>query len=146
MTEKKLLNGITRTTEGGSFCSTIDGVDYIFEYRNRQSDCNPACEPFEANNITYFSFDVDDGATYSIDGDLLPNDNELVIKAQLLYIWHYDNVRAWKKLREIYNLTQKQLSEATGIPRRTIEDWESDKRKAPEYIFELARFKIANSK
>ena len=130
MTEKKLLNGITRTTEGGSFCSTVDGVDYIFEYRNRQSDCNP----------------VDDGATYSIEGDLLPNDNELVIKAQLLYIWHYDNARAWKKLREIYNLTQKQLSEATGIPRRTIEDWESDKRKAPEYIFELARFKIANSK
>lgn len=52
----------------------------------------------------------------------------------------------WKELRKQYNLTQKQLSEMTGIPKRTIEDWESDKRKAPEYIFELARFKIANSK
>ena len=144
MTEKQLLKGITGTTGDGAFHSTVKRVDYIFEFRNRQSDCNPMCEPFEANNITYFSFDVDDGIIHTIEDELLPNSEELVIKAQLMFIGRYEN--AWKELRKIYNLTQKQLSEATGIPKRTIEDWECDRRKAPGYLFELVRFKIAHTK
>ena len=52
----------------------------------------------------------------------------------------------WKELRKQYNLTQKQLSEMTGIPKRTIEDWECDRRKAPDYLFELVRFKISHTK
>ena len=137
MTEKQLLQGITGTAGDGAFHSTVKGVDYIFDFRSRQSDCNPACEPFEA----YFS--LDDGIIQTIE-ELLPNSEELVIKAQLMFIGRYEN--AWKELRKIYNLTQKQLSEATGIPKRTIEDWECDRRKAPDYIFELVRFKIAHTK
>ena len=144
MTEKQLLQGITGTTGDGAFHSTVKGVDYIFDFRNRQSGCNPACEPFEANNITYFSFDVDDGIIHTIEDELLPNDNELVIKAQLLFISRYEN--QWKELRKIYNLTQKQLAEISGVPLRTIEGWESGRRKAPNYIFELVQFKIAHTK
>lgn len=39
-----------------------------------------------------------------------------------------------KKLRLKYGMTQKQLSEKTGIPKRTIEDWESGNRVPPPYM------------
>lgn len=49
-----------------------------------------------------------------------------------------------KELRIKYNLTQKQLSEVTGIPVRTIQNWEGGQRKCPEYIIELIKFKLEN--
>ena len=39
-----------------------------------------------------------------------------------------------KELRIRYGLTQKQLSEITGIPERTIQNWEGGQRKCPEYV------------
>lgn len=39
-----------------------------------------------------------------------------------------------KRIRAEYQLTQKQLSELTGIPRRTIEDWETGKRNPPDWL------------
>ena len=42
-----------------------------------------------------------------------------------------------KELRARYHLTQKALSDLTGIPLRTIENWEGNKRKPPEYILTL---------
>ena len=39
-----------------------------------------------------------------------------------------------KEIRERYNLTQEKLSELTGIPKRTIENWESGNRKPADYI------------
>lgn len=42
-----------------------------------------------------------------------------------------------KQLRQTYNLTQKQLSDITGIPKRTIEDWEGGKHKPKDYIINL---------
>lgn len=51
----------------------------------------------------------------------------------------------FKKIRIKYNLTQKQLSEVTGIPVRTIQNWEGGQRKCPEYIIELVKFKLENS-
>ena len=39
-----------------------------------------------------------------------------------------------KLIRGEYQLTQKQLSELTGIPRRTIENWETGKRNPPEWL------------
>ena len=35
------------------------------------------------------------------------------------------------------NLTQLEMSERLGIPKRTIEDWERDTRKPPEYVERL---------
>ena len=39
-----------------------------------------------------------------------------------------------KDARIRHGLTQKQLSEITGIPQRTIENWEGGQRKCPEYV------------
>lgn len=39
-----------------------------------------------------------------------------------------------KELRRTYNLTQSELSELTGIPKRTLQNWEYEVRKAPDYM------------
>lgn len=37
-------------------------------------------------------------------------------------------------LRRINNVTQEKLSEIFKIPKRTIQDWEAEKSKPPEYL------------
>ena len=39
-------------------------------------------------------------------------------------------------------LTQKQLSEITGVPQRTIEDWEGGQRKSPPYVEKMILDKL----
>lgn len=39
-----------------------------------------------------------------------------------------------KEIRQKYGITQKQFSEITGIPKRTIESWEEEKRTPPEWL------------
>lgn len=39
-----------------------------------------------------------------------------------------------KEMRQNFGFTQKQFSEITGIPKRTIEDWETEKRHPPEWL------------
>ncbi len=39
-----------------------------------------------------------------------------------------------KEMRKKYGLTQKQFSEITGIPKRTVESWEEEKRNPPEWL------------
>lgn len=48
-----------------------------------------------------------------------------------------------RSIRQAANLTQKQLSDMLGIPLRTIEDWDSGRRKPPEYVTDLIIFKLA---
>lgn len=53
------------------------------------------------------------------------------------------------EFRELYQksgMTQKQLSEYFGIPRRTIEDWSRGASKCPPYLLELMRYKLENEK
>ena len=47
-----------------------------------------------------------------------------------------------KELRTKTGMTQKQFSEYLNIPNRTIEDWESERRKPPIYVIELIEDKI----
>lgn len=42
-----------------------------------------------------------------------------------------------KSIRDKHNLTQLQLSEITGIPKRTIENWEGGQSKPKDYIINL---------
>lgn len=51
-----------------------------------------------------------------------------------------------KSLRKQYNLSQRGLSDCTGIPTRTIEDWETGKRTAPDYMPGLIEAKLQISK
>ena len=48
-------------------------------------------------------------------------------------------MEAWtaKEIREYTSMTQAEFSEYTGIPKRTIEEWETGKRTPPEYVLKL---------
>ena len=39
-----------------------------------------------------------------------------------------------KELRESKGMNRKEFSEYTGIPIRTLEDWEAGRRTPPEYV------------
>lgn len=42
-----------------------------------------------------------------------------------------------KELRSLTGLSQKAFSDKYGIPKRTIEDWETERRTPPEYVIKL---------
>lgn len=44
-----------------------------------------------------------------------------------------------KGLRMLAGLTQEAFSARYGIPKRTIEEWEGERRKAPAYVIELLK-------
>lgn len=48
-----------------------------------------------------------------------------------------DNTNPIRTARIQYGLTQQQLSNLTGIPKRTIENWEGGQRKCPDYVAKL---------
>ena len=47
-----------------------------------------------------------------------------------------------KELRASTGMTRKALSEHTGIPVRTLEDWEAGRRTPPEYIPRLIGYQL----
>ena len=42
-----------------------------------------------------------------------------------------------KELRSLTGLSQKVFSDKYEIPKRTIEDWEAERRTPPEYVIKL---------
>lgn len=48
----------------------------------------------------------------------------------------------FKELRKLTGMTQKAYSEYFGIPKRTIEDWETEKRNCSDYLFDLMYYKL----
>ena len=42
-----------------------------------------------------------------------------------------------KEMRKLLRLSQSAFGERYNIPVRTIQDWESGRRKAPRYVLEL---------
>ena len=48
----------------------------------------------------------------------------------------------WKALRKVYGLTQAKMSEITGVPARTLQDWENGRRKPAEYMLDLVESKL----
>lgn len=51
----------------------------------------------------------------------------------------YNNI---KDIRKKTGMTQKQFANEIGIPKRTIENWESNKRKCPEYTRYLIEYYV----
>jgi DNA-binding transcriptional regulator YiaG len=47
-----------------------------------------------------------------------------------------------KELRESTGMTRKEFSDHTGIPVRTLEDWEAARRTPPEYIPRLIAYQL----
>jgi DNA-binding transcriptional regulator YiaG len=50
-----------------------------------------------------------------------------------------------KDLRKKHDLTQHQLADITGIPFRTIQNWEGGQRKCPEYVEMLLVFYLEHT-
>ena len=53
-----------------------------------------------------------------------------------------DIAKAIKELREGVEMNRKEFSEHTGIPVRTLEDWEAGRRTPPEYIPRLIAYQL----
>ena len=47
-----------------------------------------------------------------------------------------------RNLRESTGMSRKEFSEHTGIPVRTLEDWEAGRRTPPEYIPRLIAYQL----
>ncbi len=53
-----------------------------------------------------------------------------------------DKAKMIKELRESTGMSRKEFSEHTGIPVRTLEDWEAGRRTPPEYIPRLIVYQL----
>ena len=53
-----------------------------------------------------------------------------------------DTAKQIKELRESIGMSRKDFSEHTGIPVRTLEDWEAARRTPPEYIPRLIAYQL----
>lgn len=52
----------------------------------------------------------------------------------------------FKAIRESAGMTRAQFSEWTGIPIRTMEEWEIGRRVMPEYVLRLVAYKVLMEK
>lgn len=53
-----------------------------------------------------------------------------------------DTAKVIKDLRESIGMSRKEFSLHTGIPVRTLEDWEAARRTPPEYIPRLIAYQL----
>lgn len=53
-----------------------------------------------------------------------------------------DSANIIKELRESTGMNRREFSEHTGIPVRTLEDWEAARRTPPEYIPRLLAYQL----
>lgn len=53
-----------------------------------------------------------------------------------------DTAKRIKELRKSIGMSRKEFSEHTGIPVRTLEDWEAARRTPPEYIPRLIAYQL----
>lgn len=64
---------------------------------------------------------------------------------QYMHLSMVNKMNKIKETRKTYGLTQHQLSDITGIPHRTIQNWEGGQRKCPEYVEKLLLFYLENT-
>ena len=48
----------------------------------------------------------------------------------------------FKQLRQASGMTITQFSEYFGIPHRTVEDWNAEKRSCSQYLIDLMQYKL----
>ena len=46
-----------------------------------------------------------------------------------------------KELREKMGMNRREFSDYYGIPYRTVQDWEDEKRELPEYLLRLMKYR-----
>lgn len=120
--------------EDDTFCGTYqECIAYLIQNNYRPG-----------NDTRIVKFEIDKGGAEQIlcaakcdDIDL--SDTEAV---EIITDWSVEWSENIKKLRRTYGLTQRELSEATNIPLRTIENWEAKKSEPAPYMLELVASKL----
>lgn len=51
-----------------------------------------------------------------------------------------------KELRTKTGMSQSKFAECFGIPIITLQNWEQGKRKCPQYLFDLMKYKLKKEK
>lgn len=46
-----------------------------------------------------------------------------------------------KELREKMKMNRREFSDYYGIPYRTVQDWEAEKRELPDYLLRLIKYR-----
>lgn len=95
-------------------------------------------------NANYYIHDGDTMMTYEpnqIDQLIEDWGNSPVIEVGCLrgvhiYLFNPDTLTV-NQCRKYLGITQKKVSEITGVPLRTLENWEAGVRKCPEYVRRL---------
>ena len=54
--------------------------------------------------------------------------------------------REVKELREQMGMNRREFCEYFGIPYRTVQDWEAEKRELPEYVLRLLIYRAQTEK
>ena len=52
------------------------------------------------------------------------------------------NGKEVKKLREQTGMNRVEFCKYFGIPYRTVQDWEAEKRELPDYVLDLMKYKL----
>lgn len=52
----------------------------------------------------------------------------------------------FKELRQVSGMTQKEFAEYFEIPKRSVENWDAEARKCPEYLLKLMEYKLTKEK
>lgn len=48
-----------------------------------------------------------------------------------------------RELREEMNMNRREFCDYFGIPYRTVQDWEAEKRELPDYLLRLMRYRAS---
>lgn len=51
-------------------------------------------------------------------------------------------MKTFKEIREASGMSRKQFGEYFGIPYRSLQDWELENRKCPDYLLKLIEYKL----
>ena len=69
---------------------------------------------------------------------------ELMERRQCVILWEsliMSRGKEVKKLREKMGMNRREFSDYYGIPYRTIQDWETEKRELPDYLLRLLKYR-----
>lgn len=108
------------------YFSKIGDLKVHWQYARYTNDYRIAhfCNRCDANTIHAMTNRFDDNSPDGIEYLFIPLDTEI------------------KKLRTASGMTQQAFSEYFGIPKRTLEDWEGERRTPPEYLVKLVEYKL----
>ena len=145
-----------------SVCCGIDeylDATYVGQYKQKMKEI---IEKFDNENIISVrsSFDVRNIYLIETDEFIWVFNDSLVNRIKLFdgiadcsnfklgrYVTHFSKDKSEqhmsiKELRALTKLSQRDFADRYNIPRRTIENWESETTKCPDYVVELLEFRV----